>query len=185
MDAIDILKNEHRAIEIVLNTMEKAANALDAGKDVDPALIEECVDFVAGFADRCHHLKEEQLLFPLLQQRGITREGGPIGHALHDHDEGRKLVKSIRDNIGKWRAGSTDARKDLSESLRHYATFLENHIVKEDDLLFKAASKVLTPEDNERLKREFDEIEEKKIGRGVHEEYHTMLEELKKRTEEL
>lgn len=185
MDAIDTLKNEHRAIEVVLNTMEKAAKALDAGKDVDPALIEECVDFVAGFADRCHHIKEEQILFPYLQKRGIAREGGPIGYALHDHDEARKLVKSIRENIGKWRAGSSEARKNLAESLKSYTTLLKNHIIKEDSILFEAAEAVLTPEDNVRLSKEFEEMEEKKIGRGVHEEYHTMLEELRKRTEEL
>jgi hemerythrin-like domain-containing protein len=34
--------------------------------------------FLKEFADRCHHGKEEDFLFPALEKAGIKKEGGPI-----------------------------------------------------------------------------------------------------------
>ncbi len=185
MNATDILKNEHRAIEIVLNAMDAAANALEAGRDVDPALLAECLDFATVFADKCHHTKEEEGLFPLLQERGVQREQGPIGAMLHEHDEGRNLLKSIRESLDSYNTGDASATESLIESMRCYVTLLRAHIFKEDQVLFEVADAALSDKDNEQLVKTFDEIESSKIGPGVHEEYHRMLDELERRTEEL
>lgn len=185
MEATEILKNEHRAIEIVLTAMERAAGSLSDGRDVDPALLAECLDFASVFADRCHHSKEEEVLFPLLEKRGVKKEGGPLGAMLHEHAEGRSLLKSIRGNLDRYNNGDGDASEDLADSLRCYAALLRNHIVKEDQVLFEVADAALSDEDSRQLVAAFDEIEDQKIGPGVHEEYHRMLEELEKRMDEL
>ena len=56
-------------------------------------------EFFRLFADQCHHGKEEELLFPLLEQKGIPRTGGPIGVTLHEHEEGRALVRQMGDAV--------------------------------------------------------------------------------------
>src|SRR3989339_212912 len=43
-----------------------------------------------------HHHKEEQVLFPALEQKGIPNEGGPIGVMLMDHEVKRGHVKDLR-----------------------------------------------------------------------------------------
>lgn len=185
MNATDILSNEHRAIKIVLDAMEKVANRLEADQEVDLSIADSCLEFATGFADKCHHAKEEELLFPLLEERGVAREGGPIGVMLHEHDEGRNLIKSIKDHLTRVSAGDKSARSALAESLKGYATLLRSHITKEDEVLFVVASGILSDEDNERLIKGFDDIEEKKIGPGVHEEYHKMLDALAERIKNL
>ena len=186
MNATDVLSHEHRAIELVLNAMEKFAEHLDSGDaDLDPSIARDCLDFAAGFADRCHHAKEETLLFPLLEERGIPKEGGPIGVMLHDHDQGRELIRRIRAALDRWTSGDESARADLAQALKCYAILLRSHIMKEDQVLFVAAESVLTEQDNERLIHGFEEIEEEKIGPGVHEQYHAMLDDLERRCEKL
>lgn len=56
------LVNEHNAIKRMLRVLEAVAAKLDAGTEVDPDDLEQMVDFIRGFADRCHHGKEEDLL---------------------------------------------------------------------------------------------------------------------------
>jgi len=184
MGATDILIKEHRAIEIVLDIMEKAANRLDAGEEVDLTMLEECLDFVTGFVEGYHHVKEEEILFPKLEQQGIPKDGGPIGQMIHEHDEGRAMVKCMRKSISRWRDGDASARKSLLECWRNYINLLRSHIQKEDNVLFAEAARVLTDEDIKQLENGYHEIARKKMGHSALEEYRTMLVELRKRADE-
>jgi hemerythrin-like domain-containing protein len=50
--------------------------------------------------------------------------------------------------------------------------------MKEDEVLFVAADRLLLPEEKLRLVAEFDRVEEEVIGAGTHERYHRMLDSL-------
>ena len=185
MTAPEILSNEHRAIELVLEAMEKSAARLETGNKVDPSIVVDCLDFASGFADKCHHAKEEDALFPMLEKRGVAKEGWPIGVMLHDHQIGRDFILSIRENLTKWQSGDESAAAPLAEALKGYAGHLRSHIYKEDNVLFVMASGLLSDEDNAELIKAFDDIEEKKIGPGVHEAYHKMLDELEDKIKQM
>ncbi|MEE9601130.1 MAG: hemerythrin domain-containing protein, partial [Thermoplasmata archaeon] len=89
MRPTEALKEEHRAIERALKAMEVAAEMLDLGQEVPRELLEKILEFVRGFADRCHHHKEEGVLFPYLERKGLPRDLGPIGVMLAEHEMGR------------------------------------------------------------------------------------------------
>ena len=91
MDALDTLMDEHRQIEQVLGSLETFASRLEQG--ADPAPLSDFVDFFRSFADRAHHGKEEEILFALMVARGYSREAGPVAVMLHDHEQGRSLVR--------------------------------------------------------------------------------------------
>jgi hemerythrin-like domain-containing protein len=55
----------------------------------------KALDFIRHFADECHHFKEEQVLFPAMEEHGIPKEGGPIGMMLIEHEEGRGYVRDM------------------------------------------------------------------------------------------
>ncbi len=63
MEATHILKEEHEVIERVIAALESAVQKLQAGQDVPPTFFLETAQFVRGFADGCHHKKEEDVLF--------------------------------------------------------------------------------------------------------------------------
>ncbi len=77
MQATDILMEEHRVIERVLTSLERAAVKLDNGGPVRPGFFIDAAEFVKGFADGCHHKKEEGVLFTALVDAGLPREVGP------------------------------------------------------------------------------------------------------------
>ena len=58
-------------IERVLRLLEQSARLLQLHESLPDGLQAWSVDFLRRFADGCHHDKEEQVLFPMLQECGI------------------------------------------------------------------------------------------------------------------
>lgn len=78
MNAIDILKNEHRIIEQALCCLDAVADKWNLTSKLATSSARKALNFLRCFADGCHHQKEEQLLFPQLESRGVTNNGGPL-----------------------------------------------------------------------------------------------------------
>jgi hemerythrin-like domain-containing protein len=173
--ATALLGDEHRIIERVLAVLQKLTtkpveNALDDWK--------KALDFFSHFADKCHHFKEEQVLFPAMEEHGIPREGGPIGMMLMEHEEGRGYVRAMVAAIRLVETKNEVAKEILIEKAKAYLQLLREHIQKEDEILFRIADDVIPPDEQKALLRSFEEHEAKEIGEGVHEKYLTLVEEL-------
>jgi len=164
------LSHEHQAILQMIRILGKIGQRLEADEKVDVTHLEKAVDFIKVFADKCHHGKEEDLLFP--------RTGGPLGVMLHDHTEGRGYVKALTDSIPGIKKGDKAAARRFAENARNYGTLLSQHIFKEDHILYPMADARLSPEQQAKLESCFADVEEKVVGHGKHEEYHRLLKEL-------
>ena len=138
----------------------------------------KALDFFSHFADQCHHFKEEQVLFPAMEERGILRDGGPIGMMLMEHEEGRSYVRSTRAAISLVETKNQVAKEILVDKAKAYVRLLREHIQKEDAILFKIADDVIPADEQKALLRSFEEHEAKEIGEGVHEKYLKLVEEL-------
>jgi hemerythrin-like domain-containing protein len=173
--ATAVLKAEHRVIEKALDALERLAKGGDRSSLGDWAKV---IDFARNFADKCHHLKEEQLLFPAMEQHGIPREGGPIGMMLAEHEEGRGYVRAMAAALDTAAQDATGARATLQKYAAAYIRLLREHIQKEDEVLFEMADDVLDDAEQERLLRDFEEHELKEMGSDVHEKYLKIVQEL-------
>lgn len=174
--AIADLKNEHEAILSAIQILERMMVVIEKSPSVDTKDIHDFIGFLKEFADKCHHGKEEGLLFPALIRAGVAEKGGPIGVMLADHAQGRKFIRDMEEAI------SPDVdRVKLAQAARGYATLLRNHIQKENMFLFPMAEKMLTETQLEKLYEEFEDHEEKVIGQGRHEELHAMLKSLQEK----
>src|SRR5512139_965640 len=110
MKATDILMEEHRVIERVLNSLEKAALEAQKGEKVSPEFFILAADFIKGFADGCHHKKEEGVLFKEIVNAGVPEQGGPVGVMLADHEQGRVYTRAMRQAAEQWQAGDLSKR---------------------------------------------------------------------------
>lgn len=134
------LKNDHRLIEAVLASLEAR---LSAGGAFPVEFVEQALSFLVEYADRYHHHKEEEVLFPALSERGVPCEGGPIGMMLYEHTVGRRLLSGIRDNLEAARRGDEQATTAIRTFAAQYTELLRGHIWKEDNVLFAMAQRVL------------------------------------------
>jgi len=147
-DPIQTLMDEHRLIEKVLDALEAAAE-----RDVPASFYSRAADFFAGFADRGHHAKEEARLFPMLEGKGLPRDGGPIGVMCAEHVAGRGHVGRMRELA---ESGKLDSlRREAAE----YIALLRAHIMKEDQVLFAMARNILDGADMDRLEAQFADAE--------------------------
>lgn len=180
MRPTQILKDEHQAIKLMLRIAESACQRLTSGHAVPSTDLSDIVDFIKGFADRCHHAKEEDLLFPAMEESGVPRRGGPIGVMLAEHTQGREFVKNMGAAAEKLEKGDRQAASQFIENARNYVALLSQHIDKEDNVLYPIADQRLSAPAQERLEREFERVEKEILGPGKHEEYHALLEKLEK-----
>jgi len=180
MSATNELRTEHRAIERMLAILETAAARLEQGERVRPDVFRQGVDFVRNFADRCHHGKEEQNLFPRMEARGVPREGGPIGVMLFEHELGRAFAGAIAGAIDAYEADGQAAARVIAENARGYVDLLRQHIMKEDNVLFPMADRVLSAADQAELDERFEQIETERMGPDTHERYHRLLDNLER-----
>ena len=173
------LRDEHAGILVVLDVLEHLANNLRQGTTVPIDHLAQLLDFLTTFADRCHHGKEEDLLFPALEQVGLPQDGGPIGVMLHEHTLGRAHIAGMREALAAMQAGH-GAALAFAEHALGYVALLRAHIDKENNVLFMMAERLLPPAVHEQLAQEFERVETERIGPGVHERYHAMIEAFRK-----
>ncbi|MEM4536795.1 MAG: hemerythrin domain-containing protein [Nitrososphaerota archaeon] len=172
----DILKNEHIEIKKALSILNVIVEKIESSEKVSIEDLEKIINFIRIFADKCHHGKEEKILFPKLEEAGIPRYGGPIGVMLMEHEEGRRYVKNMVENIENLKKGVETALDIFKDNAVNYVALLENHIWKEDNILFHLADQHISPSKQEELLLIFEEFEEKIIG----EEHEKQLEALRK-----
>lgn len=185
MNATDILMSEHRVIERVIDAMMIAAEKLEEGGQVRPGFFLEAADFIKGFADGCHHRKEEGVLFKAMSESGVPVQGGPIGVMLHEHELGRSYALAMRQAAQKLAEGDDTARSAVVAAARSYAELLRQHIAKEDGVLFPMAEQFIPISQHEQLVHDFEHVEHEETGEGIHERYLSLAEQLEQEVETL
>lgn len=149
------LESDHVQILRLISTMEHIAQSPNPNVEH----LETIVKVIREFADGLHHAKEEQLLFPLMVQKGFSNQTGPVAVMLQDHVAGRNFVKGMDDNIQLYKQGESAALKHIQWNMLGYADLLKNHIAKENNVLFRMADKAFTTVEQESLLFHFSKVE--------------------------
>jgi len=174
---VDDLKHEHELIKRMLGALEAASERLARGERVPPDLLDDARAFVRGFADECHHGKEEQALFPLLAKRSDLLRTGPVRILASEHDVGRKLMAELAEATDEMRAGVPKAEAHARRTIDLYTRMLRRHIEKEERILFPLAEMQLKPADEAALTRQFEAIEAR-MGADAHARYEAIVRRL-------
>ena len=155
-DTTAVLRQEHQKILQVAGALEALLDVRPAPLDLDA--VEKCVRFFRLYADACHHGKEEDLLFPELEARGMPRHGGPIAVMLEEHRMGREFVRAMGDNLEAARGGDDVATSRVVNAGRGYIDLIRGHIMKEDHVLFNMADQIVDAPACARLCASYDEV---------------------------
>jgi hemerythrin-like domain-containing protein len=179
MQPINDLKMEHNAVQLTLRILDKFCQKIEqSGEIIDVQHLDQLLEFFKVFVDKCHHGKEEELLFPALENVGVSREGGPIAVLLNEHQQGREYVRNMNASLSQYSKGNQTSIGEFLKTARAYINLLNQHIDKENSVLFPLAEKHLSEGEQAKLWEGFELIEEQKIGAGKHDEFHKMLENL-------
>ena len=183
MEATKLLMEEHRIIEHLLASMNNAARRLESGEAIRVEFFVDAAEVIKGFADGCHHRKEEGILFPAMEAAGVQRDGGPIGVMLAEHEQGRRLTRAMLEAARQLTQGDKSATAAVIGNARGYVDLLKQHIQKEDNVLFPMADQVLIGAQADEMAEAFERVEQEETGAGVHEKYHEKVESLAREVE--
>ena len=165
--AVDILIREHDVIQRVLHLLETAANLLDHRRPVPEGFQRWSVEFFRDFADRLHHAKEEQVLFPaLLRRGGVSMESG-IARLVADHVQNRVYVAQLRE----FDLADRTQCEQFAALAHAYVEHLRDHIFREHNEIFAAAARVLTERELLESAAACERAEEASGTRGYPEQY--------------
>ncbi len=154
----EVLRKEHRIIERVLKVLRHLVDRAESGDRFEQEAFQQCVEFFRLFADACHHAKEENLYFPALESRGIPREGGPIGVMLYEHGVARELTRQMGEALDSLERDEPAAKDAFYTAAHNYIQLLNQHIFKEDKILFAMGERVLDDGARQTLCSQFGEI---------------------------
>ncbi len=96
--------------------------------------------------------KEENVLFPYLERHGLVQ---PPAIMWKEHDEVRNLRKKMKIEYENLKNGDPNKVNELAITISELFT---NHIYKEHKILFPSALKLLSNNEWESIRVEFDEI---------------------------
>ena len=171
-----ILSDEHAAISAVLGYLDRAVAALERGHPVDPALFHDLDAFFALFVGRCHHGKEEQLLFPALN--GAPDVAALVQRLEQEHERGEELAAAYAVAAHDYTVLGMAASGALIAASRAYAASLRQHIARENEDLLPRASDAVPPAQSRSLVAAFARYEDEVMGAGTHERLHQMIDTL-------
>ena len=171
------LMKEHRLIERMIKLLQRELKRIFRDDTVDLIFVEKAVDFIKTYADRCHHGKEEDILFRDLAKKSMTEEHQKImDELISEHVHAREIVKSLIDFKKKYEKGNRDALRDISRLIQELTEFYPKHIEKEDKHFFLPVMEYFCDEEQDAMLRKFWEFDRMMI----HEKYTKMIEEKEK-----
>jgi hemerythrin-like domain-containing protein len=143
MEFSELLIKEHEPIRRAISVLEGMARDAENGRRIDRNDVNALLIFLHYFADACHQAKEETILFPILRQsetsirvEGVVRE--QLEDLLKEHSEERSLVEETQ------LALFSEQPSEFIERARKLGKVLSEHALKEEQVLFPIAMKILS-----------------------------------------
>ena len=167
MDVTKILMDEHKLILKCVNLLLEKS-----GGEEDIAIYPKFVDFIQNFADKYHHAKEEKILFREMEKEGVLSHCNPLPQMLHEHELGRGFVQGMISGLEQ-----NDLEK-IRENAASYGRLLQEHIHKEDNILYPMGEEGLSDAQKEVILNDYAEADKQHGGADFFKKYEDLLVEL-------
>jgi hemerythrin-like domain-containing protein len=172
MMPIGPLMIEHRLIERMIDVMREELKIFEKEQKLDPEFVEMAVDFIRTYADRCHHGKEEDILFRELGGKKLTDEHRrTMEELVEEHRWGRKTTVRLVEANQRYMQGDRNAMATVIDCLKSLVQFYPKHIEKEDKHFFIPCMGYFTETEQQSILREEWEFDRSLI----HERYRNMV----------
>jgi hemerythrin-like domain-containing protein len=166
---------EHRLIERMIRLWKKGLDKIENANSLDVGLITQGIDFMQMYADRCHHGKEEDILFRALKSKSLSAELAQILQELiNEHNISRDNIRELTFARQRYLAKDKSAFDDIHTAVKAIVELYPEHILKEDKCFFLPCMEYFTTQEKENMILEFKEFDRNLI----HEKYKSIVKEM-------
>ncbi|MDO5017714.1 MAG: hemerythrin domain-containing protein [Lagierella massiliensis] len=165
MNSIKILVKEHEEISKLLNRLEEECAKILKGSTIDYEFFEASIEFIRSYADKVHHMKEEDILFKHMTSNLGVPAQKLINHGmLVEHQLGRHYITELEKHLNNYKEFSDiKDRVQIIAYTMSYVNILRMHIEKENSVVYPFGEKNLPEEVKDIVERESkDRLEEDK-----------------------
>ncbi|MBN1625342.1 MAG: hemerythrin domain-containing protein [Deltaproteobacteria bacterium] len=172
MMPIGPLMIEHRRIEKMIDVIRKELVRIEERKVVATTKIDVFVDFIRTYTDRCHHGKEEDILFRDVAKKDITGYlRRTMEELISEHQWARNVTVQLVAANRSYAEGDNGTIEKITNCLRSLVDFYPVHILKEDRRFFIPVMDYFSPEEKDALLKEGYTFDQKLI----HEKYEEII----------
>ena len=169
--AIGIVRDEHRSMAAVLHAwMHLLATARVQGTPPDRTLMRAIVRYIKDFPVALHHPKEEEYLFRKLRERS-TAVHAELDELQRQHERDHQLVAELAALVDD--EGSDPAT--LEEAVKRYASFMWDHMGREEGVILPAAQRHLKNEDWAEIDAAFSSNNDPRFGSDTDMQYRRLF----------
>jgi hemerythrin-like domain-containing protein len=166
---------EHRWIERMIADVRARLGEPASRKTIDSQYVGMVVDFLRTYADRCHHGKEEDILFEALAQKDLEPSLKQTMERLSaDHQWARATTRLLVAANASLAAGDPASLEEVRRLLGELAAFYPEHIRLEDKAFFRPIMTYLSADEQAAMLKTFAEFD----ASLIHEKYRRLVQDL-------
>jgi len=180
MYSIDVMISDHDQIQRMLKVIRNMCCGILEGAEVSDSDFRDVISFVRIYADKHHHGKEEQFLFPEMVKHLSPVADNLITHGmLVEHDLGRRHVYDLETALNQYAEDpKTEYKLSILTEAMGYAHLLQLHTEKENKVVYPFARRQLPQEILDEIDEKSHAFEEAQMERGIPQKYLAILERL-------
>ncbi len=174
-EALRIIHDEHHAITAMLSAMRGVAGRLrDRADPQDFDVMRAILLYIDEFPERLHHVKESEVLFPLV--RAKSPDLAPVIDRLDaEHHRGEAVVRGLEHDLLAWEQLGESRRARFLESFERYSQFYMNHLRIEETEILPVASRVLSDAEWAQVLAAFKSHRDPLTGHPAEEQYEQLF----------
>jgi len=151
---------EHRLTERMIAVMRWRVADMESIGTADVGFIDASVEFLRIYADRCHHGKEEDILFRELARKPLSAEHRQVlDDLVAEHVFARTTTARLVEARDLYVASGANAFADIAACLHMFVEFYPKHIAKEEHGFFGPVMSYFTAAELDRLLAEENEFD--------------------------
>lgn len=154
----DNLREDHGRIMKLFAAWQKILRELDHPDQAMHEALAKYINFVEVFIDRCHHGKEDEILFPAMASCKNSETTSLVQDLRSEHQTGRSLLKAIKLEL-KASAEPNGSPASLIQLCQRYIDLFRKHIRRENAQLLPLIKKCISTEARERIAAQFKQYD--------------------------
>lgn len=171
--SMKMLYDEHEIIVNAIDTAKQAKSLIGKEDASYEKLIHQLIGFFRNYADKYHHFKEEEILFPEMAKRNELLADGVIKEMFENHSDFREMIQNIETALNEKKYAETQ------QQLEKYTEALLDHIAVENDEVFQTAESIFSEEELEKIYFRFEDCD-RNLGNAKKEELKELADMLRK-----
>ena len=151
--AVQVLFSEHETIINAIAVMNEAESHIQEDTLRYEMLIKTMLLFFRNYADKYHHSKEEEVLFPEMIKKNELLSEGVIKEMLENHDDFRVMLKDAEKML------EMGAYEATGQMLHVYTEALLDHIAVENEEVFQMLDSIFDEKELDKIYFRFEDCD--------------------------